>query len=290
MSYFTVLGLNREPFSTSPDPEFFYESSEHHAALVKVMIEIRLRRGLSLLVGDVGTGKTTLSRKFSLMLKEREGIIFHLMLDPACETEELFLESLIRTFKIEIRESSCARKGYPNILDFKEAIKKYLFTKGVEENRVVVLLIDEAQKLNKLSLEILRGLLNYETNEHKLLQLLLIGQMELLPTIREIRNLWDRISLKYVLNPLDARETKNLIEFRLRKAGHHFSPPFGLLSLPLGPRFFTDEALKEIYNYTQGYPRRISMVCHDALKRLMMDNKSVVDETMIHDLICQEVR
>src|SRR4030042_893664 len=143
MSYFKVLGLDKEPFSTSPDPHFFYQSQEHQAAITRIMIEIRLRRGLSVILGDIGIGKTTLSRKLFQMLKEREDIIFHMILDPTYDTEELFLESLIRTFAIELI------KQPPNLLDYKEAIKKYLFLKGAEENKTIVLLIDEAQKLNR---------------------------------------------------------------------------------------------------------------------------------------------
>lgn len=273
MSYYKVLGLEKEPFSTSPDPAFFYESGEHRAALMRLMVEIRLKRGLSLILGDVGTGKTTLSRKLFHMLKERQDIIFHMILDPTYETEEIFLDSLIRTFKIEIG------KPQPSVLDYKEALKKYLFQKGVEEGKTVVLLIDEAQKLNLLSLEILRVLLNYETNEFKLLQLVLLSQMELLPRLRQMKNFWDRINLKYVLNPLDEAETKELIEFRLSAAGYH-----------QGMEFFTSEAIGEIYRYTQGYPRRISMICHHALKTLVMENKPVVDASLIRDLISQEAR
>ena len=90
---------------------------------------------------DVGTGKTTLSRKLFHMLKEREDIIFHMILDPGYDSEELFLDSVMRTFKIELETN------YPSILDRKEAIKQYLFKKGVEEHKTVVLLIDEGQKL-----------------------------------------------------------------------------------------------------------------------------------------------
>jgi len=273
MSYYKVLGLDKEPFSTSPDPAFFYESQEHHAALMRLMVEIRLRRGLSLILGDVGTGKTTLSRKFFHMLKERDDIIFHMILDPTFETEELFLDSLVRTFKIEINLPSAT------ILDYKEAIKKYLFQKGVEENKIVVLLIDEAQKLNSLSLEILRVLLNYETNEYKLLQLVLLSQLELLPRLHEMKNLWDRIDLKYVLNPLDEQETKELIEFRLKAAGYNS-----------GVTFFTDEAIREIYHYTKGYPRRIAVICHNTLKTLVMENKPIVDAMMIQDLIARDIK
>ena len=235
MSYYKLLGLNKEPFLTTPDPEFFYESKEHKAALLRLIIEIRLRRGLSLILGDVGTGKTTLSRKLFQMCKEREDIIFHMILDPTYETEEIFLDSLIRTFGISLSITN------PSILDYKEAVKKYLFEKGVEEKKTVVLLIDEAQKLNVLSLEILRVLLNYETNEYKLLQLVLLAQLEILPRIKEMRNFTDRISLKYVLNPLDEEETGEMIKFRLRKAGYNSKVSF-----------FTDEAIKEIYRYTKG--------------------------------------
>jgi len=273
MSYFKVLGLDKEPFSTSPDPHFFYQSQEHQAAITRILIEIRLRRGLSLILGDIGTGKTTLSRKLFQMLKERDDILFHMILDPTYDTEELFLDSLIRTFQIDLP------KQPPNLLDYKEAIKKYLFAKGVEENKTVVLLIDEAQKLNAIPLEVLRILLNYETNEYKLLQVVLLAQLELLPRLREIKNLMDRISLKYIINPLDEKETKEIIAFRLQQAGYNGSVPL-----------FTDEAMAEIYRYTQGYPRRISMLCHNALKSLVMENKSLVDGQVIRDLISREVK
>jgi general secretion pathway protein A len=268
-----VLGLDKEPFSTSPDPHFFYQSQEHQAAITRILIEIRLRRGLSVILGDIGIGKTTLSRKLFQMLKERQDIIFHMILDPTYDTEELFLDSLIRTFSIELP------KQPPNLLDYKEAIKKYLFLKGAEENKTVVLLIDEAQKLNALSLEALRILLNYETNEYKLLQVVLLGQLELLPRIREIKNLMDRISLKYLINPLDEAETREMVSFRLQQAGYNGSVPL-----------FTDEAISEIYRYTQGYPRRIAMLSHNALKSLAMDNKSIVDAHVIRELISREIK
>ena len=273
MSYFKVLGLDKEPFSTSPDPSFFYESREHHAALMRLMVEIRLKRGLSLILGDVGTGKTTLSRKLFQMLKERDDIIFHMILDPTYDTEEIFLDSLIRTFKIELNLNEAS------VLDYKEAIKKYLFRKAVEENKTIVLLIDEGQKLNTLSLEILRVLLNYETNEYKLLQLVLLSQLELLPRLREMKNFWDRVSLKYVLNPLDEGETKEMIGFRIKAAGYNS-----------GVEFFSDEAVSEIHRYTQGYPRRISMLCHNALKALVMENKPIVDAAIIRSLIATELK
>ena len=115
MSYYRVLGMDREPFSTSPDPAFFYESKNHKAALANLMIELRLKRGLSVIIGDVGTGKTTLGRKLIQMLRDREGFLFHLLLDPSHTSEDLFLRTLVRTFGIEIPSASVG------LFDYKEA-------------------------------------------------------------------------------------------------------------------------------------------------------------------------
>ena len=183
MSYFKILGFEKEPFSTSPDPDFFYLSREHEIALTNLLIELRLKRGLSVILGDVGTGKTTLSRKLIQELKDREDFVFHMILDPSFENEKMLLTALVRNFEIEGFKDD----GLATILDLREALEKFLFRKGVTENKIVALIIDEAQKLNESSLEILRLLLNYETNEFKLLQLVLLGQLELHSTILNIR-------------------------------------------------------------------------------------------------------
>ena len=267
MNYYSVIGLDKEPFSTSPDPAFFYESRQHHSVLVKAMIEIRLKRGLSVIFGDVGTGKTTLSRKLFQMLKEREDIIFGMILDPVFETEELFLEALLRTFKIQYT-------GGNNILDYKDAVKKFLYEKGVSENKTVVLLIDEGQKLNDASIEVLRSLLNYETNEFKLLQLVLLGQLELLPRLKRIQNVWDRISMKYIINPLNENETREMIMFRLKQAGYRF--PKAL---------FSDEAISEIYRYTRGCPRKVALICHEAVCQLVARSDAFMDVPLVREII-----
>lgn len=270
MSYFKTLGLEKEPFSTSPDPEFFYRSSAHNTALHRLEISIRLRRGLSLILGDVGTGKTTLSRTlFQAFNGEEDKFIFHMILDPSYKSEYQWLYALTKIFGVSPNLRSTS--------DHQEAIEKYLFQRGAEENKTVVLLIDEGQKLTQPFLEILRTLLNYETNEYKLLQLIIMAQMELLPRIKKIRNFMDRVSLKYIINPLDEEETKAMIEFRLRQAG-----------LNSGRKLFTDEAVRKIFAFSQGYPRKISLLCHNALERLVMENKESVGGSIIDSLTDEE--
>jgi general secretion pathway protein A len=275
MSYFKVLGFEKEPFSTSPDPEFFYLSKEHETALTNILIELRLKRGLSVILGDVGTGKTTLSRKLIQELKEREDFVFHIILDPSFENEYYFLTSLVKNVQVEHVSTSPT----PSILELREALKRFLFQKGVNENKTVVLIVDESQKLSESSLEILRVLLNYETNEFKLLQLILLGQLELHSKIMNIANFFDRISFKYTLNPLGFIEAKEMIEFRIRQAGYKANI-----------HLFLEDAFKEIHQYSRGYPRQITMLCHRALKSLVLKNKFVVDRELIRELIDEEIK
>lgn len=274
MSYFKVLGFEKEPFSTSPDPEFFYLSKEHEIALTNALIELRLKRGLSVILGDVGTGKTTLSRKLVQELKEREDFIFHIILNPSFENESLFLAYLARNFEVPLPVSSSL-----NVLELRESIERFLFQKGVTEGKTVTLIVDEAQKLNEMSLECLRLLLNYETNKFKLLQLVLLGQVELHSKIMGIPNFFDRISFKYSLNPLDYKETKELIEFRIRQAGFKSRT-----------HLFLDEAVKEIHQHSRGYPRQITMLCHRLLKQMVIKKKFVVDKYIVQEMVRDEVR
>jgi general secretion pathway protein A len=273
MSYFKLLGFEQEPFSTSPDPEFFYLSKEHETALTNILIEIMLKRGLSVILGDIGTGKTTLSRKLIQELRGRENFILYIILDPSFENEEAFLTSLARNFGVSLSE------GKNTIVDLRESLERFLFQKGVNENKTIILIVDEAQKLSDRSLEILRVLLNYETNQFKLLQLILLGQIELHSKILDIPNFFDRISFKFSLNPLNLSETQEMIEFRIRQAGYKANM-----------QLFLDEAIKEVYQYSKGYPRQITMLCHKAIKQLVMKNKFVVDAALVKELIDEEVR
>ena len=106
-----------------------------------------------------------------------------------------------------------------------------------------------------------------------------MGQMELLPRISGIKNLWDRISLKYVINPLEENEVRDMIDFRLKEAGYVSRYPI-----------FTENSIRAIFNYTQGYPRKIAMLCHDALEYLVMYKREMIDKEIIDDLIRNDVQ
>ncbi len=273
MSYYRVLGFEKEPFSTSPDPEFFFSSREHERALTNVLIELRLKRGLSVVLGDVGTGKTTLSRKLVQDLRRREDCLFHIMLDPSFESRAAFTQSLVKNFGIPVENPQ------PSLTDLREAMERFLFQKGVVEQKTVILIIDEAQKLDAVSMEVLRLMLNYETNEFKLLQLVLLGQTELLGSIQKIPNFMDRVSFKTRLVPLDYEEMCEMIFFRIEQAGYRARMDL-----------FLEDALREIYQATQGYPRQVMMLCHKALKLMLMKNKPAVDKPLISQIIQEEAQ
>ncbi|MFH0985417.1 MAG: AAA family ATPase [Candidatus Omnitrophota bacterium] len=272
MSYYKIFGFQKEPFSTSPDPDFFYLSKAHDAALTNILIELRLKRGLGVILGDVGTGKTTLSRKLIQELKSREDCLFHMILDPSFDDPTLFLSCISKNFGIPIEENA-------SILSLREALERFLFQKAVIEGKTVILIVDEAQKLSDPSLENLRVLLNYETNEFKLLQLVLLGQLELQSKIKEIPNFFDRISYKGKLEALDFSEMKEMIFFRIQQAGYVSDM-----------NIFLEDALYCIHDATGGHPRQVTMLCHRALKTLLFKNKLVVDSQIIEELIQEDVK
>lgn len=266
-----MLGLDKEPFSTSPDPALFFQAKDHKAALYRVLIALRLRRGLSLVLGDVGTGKTTLSRRLFQIISEDKSFDFHLILNPVFDGEKALLVKLMELF-----HPAVPREGF-SASDYLDALEKKILEVTLKEKKTVVILIDEAQKLDRASLEILRTLLNFETNEHKLVQIVLMSQMELLPKIIGLRNFWDRIALKYILNPFDLDETKEMIRFRLRQAGYKARSPL-----------FAENALEPIHVHSEGYPRRITALCHNLLERIVMDNKTVVDRGVVERVVAEE--
>lgn len=255
MNYFDLLGLSREPFSSSPDPAFFYESANHVQCLHRLEIAIRLRRGLNVCLGEIGTGKTTLCRTLIQHLDRDKNIVTRLILDPYFTTGLEFLNTLHASFLGRAPSEGTSQ------WEVTEAIKKYLFHEGLEKNKTVALIVDEGQKLCLDCLEVLRELLNYETNDAKLLQVVIFAQNEFEATLAQRPNFRDRVNEFCRLGPLGFRETKALIRHRLQLAG-------------TTRELFTRPAYKAMYRASQGHPRKIMHLGHKVLMSLIMNNSS----------------
>lgn len=268
MDYFRILNLSREPFSNSPEPEFFFPSDKHISCLQQLELSIRLRRGLNVVMGDVGTGKTTLCRelilRFSETEQDRRDIQTHLLLDPAFSVPREFLATVANTFGLSAGADDSEWQ-------LKENIKNDLLRKGVEENKTVVLVIDEGQKLPEFCLEILREFLNYETNQKKLLQIVIFAQNEFRDMLKARANFADRINLLYDLKPLNYSEMKAMIHFRLEKAGRPADDPHA----------FTLPALWAIYRATGGYPRKVVTLCHQVILALIIKNEKTAGWSLV---------
>jgi len=148
----------------------------------------------------------------------------------------------------------------------------------VEEDKIVVLLVDEGQKLGSSQIEALRTLLNFETNEFKLLQLVILAQLEFLDLINEHKNFFDRINFSYTIRPLTVEETKSLIEYRLKRAGRE-----GTSGL------FNEDALRMIHMKTRGFPRKIIKMCHHALISMYAKNKNCIDLETVQSLESDQI-
>ena len=260
MDYFSILNLKREPFSNSPDPDYFYHSRQHLDCLQKLELSLHLRRGLNVIIGEVGTGKTTLCRQLIRRFSQRKEVETHLILDPLFKDGADFLSAVAQLLS--------GKRPAEGTTDWqvKEFIKHSLFRKGVDQKKTTVLIIDEGQKIPVFCLELLREFLNYETNEYKLLQIVIFAQTEFEAVIREHPNFADRISLWHHLRPLSFRDTHMMIRFRLEKSS----------STPQNLNLFTLPALVAIHRVTGGFPRKVINLCHQCILAMIIQNRKKV--------------
>lgn len=241
--YCKYYGLKERPFNVTSDPDFFYSSKKHKEALAHLLYGVSQRKGIIVLTGEIGTGKTTLCRFFLNQVTENVKTAF--ILNPMLSESEL-LEAIVRDFGIKSKSNS--RLGLLGELN------KFLL-KESEAGCNLVLIIDEAQNLKPHLLEQVRLLSNLETEKDKLLQVILVGQPELNEVINlhDLRQLRQRVMVRFHISPLEIEEIKNYIAHRLRVAG----APDNIL--------FTDEAIAAISSFSTGTPRLINMVCDRAL-------------------------
>ena len=260
MDYFSILNLTREPFSNSPDPDYFYHSRQHLDCLQKIELSLHLRRGLNVIIGEVGTGKTTLCRQLIRRFAQHKEMETHLILDPLFKDGADFLSAVTQLLS--------GKRPAEGTTDWqvKEFIKHSLFRKGVDQKKTTVLIIDEGQKIPVFCLELLREFLNYETNEYKLLQIVIFAQTEFESVIREHPNFTDRINLCHHLRPLSLRDTRMMIRFRLEKSS----------STPQNLNLFTLPALVAIHRMTGGFPRKVINLCHQCILAMIIQNRKKV--------------
>ncbi len=243
--YSTFFGFKEHPFNLTPDPRYLYLSRYHREALDHLLYGINQRKGFIAITGGVGTGKTTLCR----------ALLDHL--DASCKSALIFssfvsdmeiLRSIAHEFGITIPVETESKNA---LLD---AINDFLL-QVFREGGNALLLIDEAQNLSRTVLEQIRMLSNLETEKDKLIQIVLVGQSELKNVLsaHSMRQLDDRITVRYHLKPLDRKDVQGYVEHRLVVAGGR------------GDVHFSDGAFKRIYAYSGGNPRRINAVCDRAL-------------------------
>jgi general secretion pathway protein A len=241
--YEAFYGFREKPFNLTPDPKFLYLSGKHHEAFAHLEFGLRQKGGFIVVTGEVGTGKTTLCRYFLERLDETTVSAF--ILYPALGTTEL-----LRAVNRDLGVASDGESDKELI----DALHEFLLASR-KLGKSIVLVIDEAQNLSRDVLEQVRLISNLETNTEKLIQIVLIGQSELNEMLAQtdLRQLAQRITARYHLNPLSREETERYIRHRLAVAGGN------------GRVDFTPAAIRRIYRFSQGVPRLTNLACDRAL-------------------------
>ncbi|MDD4910119.1 MAG: AAA family ATPase [Candidatus Omnitrophica bacterium] len=242
--YCDFFNLKERPFNVTADPSFFFSARHHKEALAHLIYGIKERKGVILITGEVGTGKTTLCRALLNILDDNTKTAF--VINPSFSGNEL-LKAITGDFGIPVTKNTN--------LSYIWALNKFLINES-GKGKNVVLVIDESQNLNPEDLELVRLLSNLETEKDKLLQIILIGQPELnaLLDLHVLRQLKQRIAVHYHLNPMDKEETRQYILHRVKVASREKC----VLA-------FDDGAVEMIYEFSRGVPRLINIACDRAL-------------------------
>ena len=263
--YSQFFGLNHEPFSIAPDPRYLFMSERHREALAHLLYGVNGGGGFVLLSGEIGTGKTTVCRCFLEQIPANTNVAY--IFNPKQSAQEL-LRSVCDEFHVAYSATDPA--GLPSAKDYVDALNAFMLA-GHAAGRNNVLIIDEAQNLSADVLEQLRLLTNLETNERKLLQIMLIGQPELRLMLArpELEQLSQRVLARFHLDALSEGETVQYIQHRLSVAGLKGAVPF------------ERKALRRIQQITRGVPRRINLLCDRAMLGAYAEGKGTVDLAIV---------
>src|SRR5688572_13992730 len=257
--YLDFYGLKEPPFNITPNPKYLFYSGKHREALNHLLYGIRERKGFVQITGEVGSGKTTLCR--ALLEQLGNNYSTALILNPALDPD-LLVKNIGAEFGLNV-------KGMDRV-DAMEQINWFLL-KQLEEGRECVLIIDEAQNLTNELLEQVRMLSNLETYDRKLLQIVLMGQPELRDRLNDpaLRQLRQRITVRYHLSPLKRGEVGQYVHHRLSVSGGKGSPRFTLA------------ALWRVFCYSQGIPRLVNAVCDKCLLAGFVEQRDYINYSLV---------
>lgn len=257
--YLEYYGLKEPPFDMTPNPRFLFFSVKHREAFNHLLYGIRERKGFVQLTGEVGAGKTTICRAMLEQLGSHYATA--VILNPVLDAEQL-LKAIAMEFGLHV-------KGLDR-LETVSALNQFLLGM-VEQGQEPVLIIDEAQDLTDGLLEQVRLLSNLETDRRKLVQIVLLGQTELRDRLNNhrLRQLRQRITIRYHLRPLRLREISQYIQHRLEVAGAKGLP------------YFTGPAIWRIHRYSHGIPRLINALCDKCLLAGYVQQRERVDHKMV---------
>jgi general secretion pathway protein A len=265
--YEPYYGFAEKPFSLTPDPKYLYRSESHADAFELLQYAIERREGFIVVTGDIGLGKTTLCR--SLLGRTGRKTLTALVLNPFLSEVDL-LQSILQDLGVISKGPVRAGEWQPSKQDLINTLNEFLISL-IPLGAHAVLIVDEAQNLPLPVLEQLRILSNLETDKEKLLQIILVGQLNLVPLLRspELRQLDQRISIRYQLKPLSEEETAAYVAHRLAIAN--------------GSRrvVFTPAALKSVYQYSGGIPRLINLLCDRSLLGGYSTQTTRIDEKLV---------
>ena len=262
--YEEFYGLTEPPFSLTPDPRYFYRSAAHHRAFELLQYGIQRREGFMVLYGDIGAGKTTLCRTVLDTLDTN--VYTALLLNPFLSETDL-IKAVLKDFGVPV--SSTGKQELIN------ALNDFLLSIRAKRARAVIV-IDEAQNIPLQTLEQIRILSNLETNKEKLLQILLVGQLNLMDVLSkpELRQLHQRISIKCELSPLTREEVADYIRHRLAVAGST-TPQVS----------FTPDGIRYMYEYSGGIPRLVNLIADRSLLAGMALNAQTIDKRAVQEAV-----